>query len=202
MIATANEARREGGDTLRDFVVKQLNCWIQAAGNNYIDNAEEWTAGASDRTLKDFIGSKVYAGLDLSSGGDLTSLSIVVPYYVDGEKRYYVFSHSFMPSRRLEEHIQSDDAPYDVWVRQGLITVTETMGGVKTDYRYILNYLKQLITDYDLDLQVICYDPTTLLHFWQTWRRSPLSVRNANAPGAVNPYGGPTAGDQGRACGV
>lgn len=159
MIATANEARLEGGDTLRDFVVKQLNCWIQAAGNNYIDNAEEWTAGASDRTLKDFIGSKVYAGLDLSSGGDLTSISIVVPYYVDGEKQYFVFSHSFMPSRRLEEHIQSDDAPYDVWVRQGLITVTETMGGVKTDYRYILNYLKQLIADYDLDLQVICYDP-------------------------------------------
>lgn len=146
---------------------------IQAAGNNYIENAEEWTAGASDRTLKDFIGSKAYAGLDLSSGGDLTSLSIVVPYYVDGEKRYFVFSHSFMPSRRLEEHIQSDDAPYDVWVRQGLITVTETMGGVKTDYRYILNYLKQLIADYDLDLQVICYDPHNASAFLADLERSP-----------------------------
>ena len=32
-------------------------------------------------------------------------------------------------------------------------------GGVKTDYRYILTYLEKIITEYELDVQFILYDP-------------------------------------------
>ena len=53
----------------------------------------------------------------------------------------------------------SDRTEYDLWIRDGLVTVTETMGGVKTDYRYILTYLEKIITDYELDVQFILYDP-------------------------------------------
>lgn len=42
---------------------------------------------------------------------------------------------------------------------QGTVTVTETMGGVKTDYKYILTYLQKTVKQYDLSVQWICYDP-------------------------------------------
>jgi len=58
----------------------------------------------------------------------------------------------------VQEHIKTDRVPYDMWIREGLVTVTETMGGIKTDYKYILTYLKQLIKQYELDVQFICYD--------------------------------------------
>lgn len=159
MIPIAETARQMGGSTLRDFVVKQLSCWIQFAGNQYIKDIKKWNACASERTLKDFKGQACYIGVDLSSGGDLTSIAIVIPFYADGEKKYFIYHHSFIPSKRLQEHIQSDNAPYDLWIKQGLIDVTETMGGVKTDYKYILAHLKNLIDAFNLKVQMICYDP-------------------------------------------
>ena len=68
------------------------------------------------RTLKDFRGSKCYVGVDLSSGGDLTSIAIVIPYMVDGVKKYFVHTHSFIPASRVDEHIKTDKVPYDVWI--------------------------------------------------------------------------------------
>jgi phage terminase large subunit-like protein len=46
-----------------------------------------------------------------------------------------------------------------MWVREKLITLTETMGGIKTDYKYIISYLKELKNKYDLKIKIICYDP-------------------------------------------
>jgi phage terminase large subunit-like protein len=37
--------------------------------------------------------------------------------------------------------------------------LTETLGGYKTDYKYILSYYKKVIHDYDLKLLSIAYDP-------------------------------------------
>ena len=39
------------------------------------------------------------------------------------------------------------------------MTPTYTLGGIKTDYKYILTYLKEMIEQYDLNPQMICYDP-------------------------------------------
>ena len=59
----------------------------------------------------------------------------------------------------MDEHIKTDKVPYDVWVEKGLVTPTYTLGGIKTDYKYILSYLSDLIAEYDLKPQMICYDP-------------------------------------------
>lgn len=159
MVPIAETAREMGGNTLRDFIVKQLNEWVQWTDNIYIKDIEEWIRSAAKKSLEDFRGKKCYIGLDLSSGGDLTSLAVVIPFEEDETKKYYVHVHSFIPKRRLEEHIKTDKAPYDVWKMQGLVEVTETLGGVKTDYKYIIRYLKKMVEDYDLDIQWICYDP-------------------------------------------
>ncbi|CEQ20847.1 terminase large subunit [Paraclostridium sordellii] len=153
-----DSARDMGGDDLRDFLTKALNIWIQFTDDQYI-KPKFWKECESERTLEDFRGQKCYAGLDLSSGGDLTSIALVFVYYVDGVKKYYIHSHSFIPKMKVEEHIKSDDAPYNLWIKDELLTVTETLGGIKTDYKYIIKYLKDLIEKYDLKIEQLGYDP-------------------------------------------
>ncbi|MDU1456237.1 MAG: terminase TerL endonuclease subunit [Paeniclostridium sordellii] len=153
-----DSARDMGGDDLRDFLTKALNIWIQFTDDQYI-KPKFWKECESERTLEDFRGQKCYAGLDLSSGGDLTSIALVFVYYVDGVKKYYIHSHSFIPKMKVEEHIKSDDAPYNLWIKDELLIVTETLGGIKTDYKYIIKYLNDLIEKYDLKIEQLGYDP-------------------------------------------
>lgn len=159
MIPIGKTAFEMGGEELRDFLVKQLNTWIQWSTSTYIAKMHKWTETASEKTLEDFAGQKCYIGIDLSSGGDLTTIALVFPFFEQDVKKYYVHTHSYMPASRVEEHIQSDDAPYDLWIKKGLITVTETLGGIKTDYKYIIADLMNYAETYDFDVQMICYDP-------------------------------------------
>lgn len=159
LIPIADTARQMGGEDLRDFLVKQLNRWVQWSNRVYIQDMEKWRACRSGRTLADFKGSRCFVGLDLSSGGDLTTVVILIPYLVDGVRKYFIHSHSFIPAQRLQQHVQSDNAPYDKWVEDGLVTVTHTMGGIKTDYKYILTYLSVLVDLYGLKISMVCYDP-------------------------------------------
>lgn len=159
MIPIANTAKEMGERTLRDFVVKQLNMWMQWTNDVYIRDMSVWKKSAVKKTLENFRKKKCYVGLDLSSGGDLTSLAIVFPFLQDGIRKYFIHTHSFIPKMRVQEHMSTDRAPYDLWIQQGLLTVTETMGGIKTDYKYILTYLQKLLQEYELDVQFIAYDP-------------------------------------------
>lgn len=156
--AEAIKARAMGGEDLRNFLTKSLNQWVQFADNQYM-NLEHWKNCASTKTLEDFKGFSCYAGLDLSSGGDLTSLALIFPYIENYQRKYFVHSHSFIPKNRVAEHVKTDKAPYDIWIRDKLLTVTETLGGIKTDYKYIIKYLANLILDYDLEIKMIAYDP-------------------------------------------
>ena len=160
MIPVATTAKDMGGEDLRDFLVKQLNQWIQWSNHQYIKDITKWKRLAVLKTLEDFRGQKCYVGVDLSSGGDLTSIAIIIPYMdEDGNKKYFIKTHSFIPANRVDEHIKTDKVPYDVWMEKGLVTATYTMGGIKTDYKYILKYLQDTIEEFDLDPQAICYDP-------------------------------------------
>lgn len=155
----AKEAKQKGGEDLRNFLTKSLNIWYEFSDDQYI-SPHEWKTGATTSTLEDFRGQECYAGLDLSSGGDLTSLSLVFVQYDDkGNKKYYIHSHSFIPKMRVQEHIKTDEVPYDVWINKGLLTVTETLGGIKTDYKYIIKYLKELVEEYGIKIVQLGYDP-------------------------------------------
>lgn len=154
----AQTARDMGGPELRDFLTKCLNMWVKNTDDQYI-NPEAWTACGSDRKLKDIVeagNTECYVGLDLSSGGDLTTLALEFP--LDNSK-YYVYSHSFMPRGRLEEHIETDLAPYDLWEQQGLITVTGGSTDYMNDYKFIVAHLKELQERYGLTFKSIGIDP-------------------------------------------
>lgn len=151
----AKTAKEMGGSEQADFLTKAMNLWVQATDDQYID-PEAWKNCGSERTLEDMRGMECYVGLDLSSGGDLTTISLEFPL---GEDRYFIHSHSFLPRGRLEEHIKTDIAPYDIWEAQGLITVTGGSGDFKNDYKFIIRYLWQLVEQYDLKIKNIGYDP-------------------------------------------
>lgn len=153
----AQTAKDMGGMELTDFLVKSLNMWAYNTDNQYVD-VDKFLACGTDRKLDYFTGRECYAGLDLSSGGDLTTLALEIPFVEDGRQKYYLWSHSFMPRARLQEHIKSDLAPYDCWQSEKLITVTGGMGDYKNDYMFIVKTLEELIEKYDLKLKAIGYD--------------------------------------------
>lgn len=150
----ARTAKDLGGMDLRDFLTKRLNMWARNTENQYID-IEKWKECATKKTLEDMRGRKCYAGLDLSSGGDLTTIALEFPLE---NNKFYLYSHSFMPNPRLEEHIRTDIAPYDIWENKKLITTTGGNTDYKNDYKFIISHLKELIEKYDLKLQAIGYD--------------------------------------------
>lgn len=157
----ARKAQSMGGAELRDFLTKALNIWVTNAETAFLDLAE-WEKCGSERDLSDFVGKQVIVGLDLSSGGDLTSYCLEFPHEDEetGDRRYFLYSHSFMPSYRLQEHMDlEDNAPYVIWQQQGLLTVTTAAGGIKTDYKTILSSLHALVDEYQLDVIAIGYDP-------------------------------------------
>lgn len=155
LITDMQTARDMGGNELRDFMTKSLNLWVKNTDDQFI-NPDKWKKCESDLELSDFEGRECYVGIDLSHGGDLTTVHIEVPLE-DGE--FFEHSHSFMPRGRLQEHIVSDIAPYDVWEELGLITVTGGESTYKNDYKFIIKYLKDILNEYNLQLQAIGYDP-------------------------------------------
>lgn len=153
----ARTARDMGGMELADFLCKCLNMWVKNIDTQFI-NPEAWKACGSDRTLEDIITEvkECNVGLDLSSGGDLTTLALEFP--LPGG-RYYLYSHSFMPRGRLEEHIETDLAPYDLWETQGLLTVTGGSTDYMNDYKFIISHLTELRDRYGLKFKGIGIDP-------------------------------------------
>lgn len=150
----AIDAREKQGADLVNFETKTLNQWVTYTGGALIDLAA-WHKGACNFSLEDMDGREAFLGIDLSSGGDLTSISLIFP---DGGDNVYIWSHSYMPELRLAEHIKTDDAPYGVWKDSGLITLTSGMYGIKTDYHYIIGDLKRIIDEYHIDIAGCGYD--------------------------------------------
>ena len=151
----ANTARDMGGSDLRDFLIKCLNMWVQNTDDQFID-VSKWEECGSKRKLENFRNRSCWVGLDLSSGGDLTTLCLE---FEEPDETYYFYSHSFMPRGRLEEHIETDLAPYDLWEQLKLITVTGGSGDFKNDYRFIIKHLKELKKEYNLTFLGIGLDP-------------------------------------------
>ena len=154
----AQTARYMGGAELRDFLTKCLNMWVKNTDDQYID-PDAWKACGSTRRLSELVEygfRDCWVGLDLSSGGDLTTLALEFPL---GGGRYYLHSQSFMPRGRLEEHVETDLAPYDLWEQMGLITVTGGSTDFMNDYKFIVSELAELRERFHLNFLGIGIDP-------------------------------------------
>ena len=152
LLSLASDAKNMGGSQLAKFVTKSANCWYRDINKAFID----WEAWEGCGIDADITGKSCYIGIDLSSGGDLTSIGFDF-IDVDGVEDYFL-SHSFMPKGRFEEHIKSDLAPYDVWEKAGLLTLTGTSQTFITDYLFLIDWLHQFVDFYKINIKGIGYD--------------------------------------------
>jgi phage terminase large subunit-like protein len=138
-------------EKMRNFLTKNMNLWVDQKDNGYMP-MDAWRAcGVS--TPPDLAVRECYLGVDLSKKIDLTSISGVIPL---GDGRVYVWSHSFMPEDTLAAKRKTDKVPYDLWARQGWLTVTP---GAVVDYRFIQAYIKRLESEHLWRFVECCYDP-------------------------------------------
>ncbi len=158
LIPVYKSAKAIGSKDWNDFLTKQLNMWVEFTETKYM-NMTAWNKCASNKTLEDFRGQEFILGIDLSSGGDLTSICFEFTWFnTKNEKCYFVHHHSFIPKNRVSEHEKTDNAPYKSWIEKKILTVTTASYGIKTDYKEVLKYIEEKINEYDLKLTLICYD--------------------------------------------
>lgn len=84
-------------------------------------------------------------------------LGIVDEYHAHKDNQMYKLLKG--GTRKLKHMDKEDNAPYIIWQKEGLLTVTTAAGGIKTDYKTILAHLHNIIDKYDIDLTAIGYDP-------------------------------------------
>ena len=97
-----------------------------------------WEANGAEPDMDTFGTGPVYAGLDLSARQDLTALVLVA----EGPPGHWnVWPHFWMPADTLRDHVQRDKAPYDVWVKAGLITAVP---GVTIDHGFVAHRLGEI----------------------------------------------------------
>ena len=156
MAEKAIDAKEKQGEELVNFLTKSLNRWVTYTGGAFVD-AARWRDCGKAITLQEMKDRKCYLGIDLSSGGDLTSIALVFPP-LKTEEPAYVWSHSYIPELRLAEHERTDDVPYGYWVSKGLLTPTSGIYGIKTDYKHIVSELADMIEKYQLQVIGCGYD--------------------------------------------
>ncbi|MEG1492585.1 MAG: terminase TerL endonuclease subunit, partial [Oscillospiraceae bacterium] len=154
-ISDSQTAREMGGDDLADYMVKCQNMWLENSDKQFVA-AVILEKCRIDVGLEQFRNRPAYVGLDLSHGGDLTTLALE---FEDDKNGYYAWSLSFMPRGRLIEHLKSDLAPYDLWEQMGLLLVTGGESDFKNNYAFIISELRRIKSEFNITFLGIGYDP-------------------------------------------
>ena len=101
--------------------------------------------------LEDFRSSYCVGGIDLSQTTDLTSCCAVI----EKSGKLYVFSQFWMPENRLRERIEEDGVPYDIFIKQGFLSLS---GENYVDYNDCFNWFKRLVEEFEILPLKIGYD--------------------------------------------
>lgn len=93
------------------------------------------------------------AGIDLGATTDLTCATII--FRVPDDPILYVKQMYWLPGDLLEKRIQKDKIPYDIWLEQDLLRVSE---GNKVNYKDVTKWLLEVQNDMDIYIFKIGYD--------------------------------------------
>jgi len=135
----------------------RLNVWTGATDKWIPD--EDWMKGAAK--LPDLTGRTCYAGLDMASTADTTSLVLLFPE----DDRYYIMPFVFVPERMIQKKEQRNEFYYEKWRKEGYLI--RTPGNI-TDYQYIRKKLNDLSKVYDI--QTIGFDPYNAYQEISKWK--------------------------------
>lgn len=140
-------------EKMRDFLTKTMNVWVNIRESGYMD-MEKWKLCIIEqaeiyRLIK---GLPAFIGFDLSATIDLTSVGIEVPL---SDGKIAVMGHSFIPEATLFTKMKTDNVPYDVWKKQGWLTVTP---GNEVDYRFMVRWVDTFLKKHGLIEKEFCFD--------------------------------------------
>lgn len=145
----------EQQNNLTPFLVKNMNMWIQASEDSYIQ-ADDWKQAAVDVSDSDLKQKDIYIGIDLSKSNDLTAVSWLIPL---GNNKFYCDSHSWVGTKYgLDTKIKRDGIDYRAMSKRGECTITTLDSGV-IDYDDVFNYIKRLVDRYEFKVKKVAYDP-------------------------------------------
>ena len=116
-----------------------LNEWTQQAVRWLPMDAWEECGSTS---MPDLTGEQCYAGLDLSS---TTDISAFVMAFQQANGRVYLIPRFWLPAENVRKRADRDHVPYDVWERNGWLTLTP---GNAVDYDIIRRDIQQLAEKY------------------------------------------------------
>jgi phage terminase large subunit-like protein len=110
-------------------------------------NKTEWAANGGEPDICE--GDECYVGLDLSASRDLTALVVVFPK--DGV--YHVSAHFFLPASGIREKSLTEKIPYDIWAKQGFLTLID---GPVINPAEVASHLAYISSQFDV--KMVAYD--------------------------------------------
>lgn len=145
-------------------IVKRLNFCIWTEQSVRWMPMETWDACGELKVDPDELkGETCYGGLDLALTRDLSAFVLIFPPNVShsgpfgiGDRPFWVVLAWFwLPADDLKARCDRDHAPYDVWARQGFLTLTP---GNVTDHDFIETKILELSKQYEI--AELAYDPS------------------------------------------
>lgn len=166
-------------EKMKNFLTKNMNVWVNAREKGYMDLGKWKACGVKkDRKFPELEGIKVISGVDLSTVIDLTSVGFVFPLE---DEKFAVMQHSFIPEDTFHTKLKKDKVPYDLWEKQGYLTVTP---GAEVDYHVVLNYIVEMYDKYKWRKDEICFDrhlATWLEHELTERKFKPVEIAQGSA---------------------
>ena len=141
----------EGSLSKRAEFITKYCCLKQTSSLAWLEaQVVEKASGAPIRP-EEFKDHYCVGGIDLSQTRDLTSAVIVV----EKQGELYVLAHFWLPAEKIDEAIQRDGVPYNIFIQRGLLSPS---GDNFVDYHDAYNWFVRMIEEYQLLPLQVGYD--------------------------------------------
>lgn len=134
----------------KEFICKYCNL-KQNSSSAWLDSSLIERASGKHFGPEDFRGSYCVGGIDLSMSRDLTAAVVIIEK--NGE--LYVLAKFWLPRKRIQEAIQRDGLPYDLYVQRGIL---ELSGDNYVDYEDCYRWYVSLVEQYEILPLKLGYD--------------------------------------------
>ena len=151
------EAKQNPADEIT-FKWLRCNMWVSSTVA-WIPDAI-YMRGNEPIDMDALAGRDCYAGLDLSSTGDITALVLIFPPR-DEEEKYVLLPYFWIPEETIPRRVKANSVPYDIWEKQGYIMSTE---GNVIHYDFIEKFIIYLSEKYHiLEIAVDRWNATQMI---------------------------------------
>ena len=151
------EAKQNSADEIT-FKWLRCNMWVSSTVA-WIPDAI-YMRGNEPIDMNALAGRDCYAGLDLSSTGDITALVLIFPPR-DEEEKYVLLPYFWIPEETIPRRVKANSVPYDIWEKQGYIMSTE---GNVIHYDFIEKFIMDLSEKYHiLEIAVDIWNATQMI---------------------------------------